>query len=133
MKPAPAYPPLRSSTYHTLMDRLRPRIYYGWVALAAISGISFANAVTAVGLLTVFIIPITEEFDWSRTQFSAATSVGAVLGAGLAPFTGRLSDRLGARLLLATGAVLIALATLYLSLMQTLVGLLRGLWPGPSG
>ena len=104
------------------MHRPRPKVYYGWVVLAAISGISFANAVTSIGLLTVFIIPITQDFDWSRTQFSAATSVGAVLGAGLAPFTGRLSDRLGARLLLTAGAALIVLATVYLSLMQTLVG-----------
>ena len=103
---------------------LRPqgKLYYGWLVLAAVCGISFANSVTSIGVLTVFIIPITESFDWTRTEVSAATSIGAVLGAASAPFVGRLSDRLGGRLLLGTGGALIVLALLYLSVMQTLLG-----------
>ena len=104
------------------MFRLRGKLYYGWLVLAAVSGISFANSVTSIGVLTVFIIPITESFHWTRTEVSAATSIGAVLGAASAPFVGRLSDRLGGRLLLATGGVLIVLALLYLSVIQTLLG-----------
>ena len=63
------------------------RLYYGWVVLAAVAGINFANGATAIGVLTVFIWPFTEEFHWSRTQISAVTSV--------APTMGRLTDRLG--------------------------------------
>ena len=71
------------------------RLYYGWVVLAAVAGINVANGATAIGVLTVFILPFTEEFHWSRTQISAVTSVGPIVGAMLAPTMGRLTDRLG--------------------------------------
>jgi OFA family oxalate/formate antiporter-like MFS transporter len=102
------------------MGHLPRRIYYGWFVLAAVGGINFANSATAIGVLTVFIIPFTEDFGWSRTQISAVTSVGAVLGAIAAPFTGRLTDKVGARLPLTVGGLVIALATLGLANMQSL-------------
>ena len=107
---------------------LRPGrgIYYGWFVLAAVSGIGFANAVTSIGVLTVFVIPLSEEFDWTRAQVSGATSLGAILGALTAVFMGRLSDRLGARVILATGGALIVFATLYLALIQSLLGFYLG-------
>lgn len=104
------------------MRHLGRRLYYGWYVLAAVSGINFANSATAIGVLTVFIIPLTEEFGWTRTQISAATSVGALLGALVAPFAGRLTDKLGARLPLTLGGVIIVLATLSLAAMQSLLG-----------
>jgi MFS family permease len=104
------------------MRQLRLHFYYGWVVLAAIAGINFANGATAIGVLTVFILPFTQDFGWTRTQISAVTSVGAILGAIVAPFTGRLTDRLGARLPLTLGGVFIVLATLCLAAMQSLTG-----------
>ncbi len=95
-------------------------MYYGWFVLAAVAGINFANNATAIGVLTVFIIPLTEDFGWTRTQISAVTSVGAVLGALVAPFTGRLTDRLGARIPLTLGGLFIVLATLNLAAMRSL-------------
>jgi len=96
------------------------RLYYGWFVLAAMCGINFANNATAIGVLTVFIIPFSEEFGWTRTQISAVTSVGAVLGAIAAPLTGRLTDKFGARLPLTAGGVIIVLASFGLATMQSL-------------
>ena len=96
------------------------RPYYGWYVLAAVSGLNFANSATAIGVLTVFIVPLSTDFGWTRTQISAVTSVGAVLGALAAPFTGRLTDKLGARLPLTLGASFIILAMLGLASMQSL-------------
>ena len=104
------------------MPLLGKKIYYGWLALAAISGINFANAVTSIGMLTVFVLPMSDEFGWNRTQISGATSVGAILGALAAPVMGRISDRVGTRVILAAGGILIVAAMVYLSLMQTLLG-----------
>ncbi|MCH8061784.1 MAG: MFS transporter [Chloroflexi bacterium] len=102
--------------------QLRPqKTYYGWYVLGAVSSINFANAATAIGMLTVFILPFTDEFGWTRTEISAATSIGAVLGASASLLTGRLTDRYGARLPLAVGAVLIIVATLNLAAMQSLL------------
>ena len=102
------------------MTSPRKRFYYGWTVLGALSGINFANSATSIGVLTVFILPLTSEFGWTRTEISAATSIGAVLGAIVAPFAGRLTDRFGARLPLVVGAILIVLAMLGLASMQTL-------------
>ena len=70
------------------MKILYRRIYYGWWVAAAASGIEFANAATAIGILTVFVVPMSEEFGWNRTEVAGATSLGAVLGAALAPASG---------------------------------------------
>ena len=102
--------------------RIQPRkTYYGWIVLGAVSSINFANAATTIGMLTVFILPFTDEFGWTRTEISAATSIGAVLGASASLLTGRLTDRYGARLPLAAGAILIIAALLNLAAMQSLL------------
>ncbi|MCH8280447.1 MAG: MFS transporter [Chloroflexi bacterium] len=98
------------------------RVYYGWFIVAAAGSMEFANAASAISILTIFVNPMAEEFDWSRTEISGATSLGAILGASLAPFTGRLVDRVGSRWPLVLGGVAVALACVYLSAMQTLLG-----------
>ena len=98
------------------------RIYYGWWVAGAASGIEFANAATAIGILSIFVIPMSQEFGWSRTEVAGATSLGSVLGAGLAPFIGGLVDRFGSRVILVTGGTVIALGCLYLSMAQALLG-----------
>lgn len=72
------------------MQHLGRRLYYGWFVLAAVSGINFANGAMAIGVLTIFIMPFTDDFGWSRTEISVAISIGAVLGGLIAPFAGRL-------------------------------------------
>ena len=98
------------------------RIYYGWLVVAASSGIGFANAATAIGILTIFLLPMSDEFGWNRTQVAGATSLGAILGAALAPFSGRLVDRRGSRALLTLGGLTVVVACGYLALAQTLAG-----------
>jgi MFS transporter, OFA family, oxalate/formate antiporter len=97
------------------------RLYYGWFVLAAVSGMNFANGATAIAVLTVFIVPLSTDFGWTRTQIAAVTSVGAVVGALIAPFAGRLVDRHGARLPLSLGGGCIVLGMLNLAAMQSLV------------
>ena len=82
----------------------------------------FANAATAIGVLTVFVVPMSEEFGWNRTEIAGATSLGAVLGAALAPASGRLVDLFGARLILVVGGSVVVLGCLYLSITHTLMG-----------
>jgi MFS family permease len=104
------------------MRYLGRRLYYGWYVLAAVAGLNFANGATAIGVLTVFILPLSDAFGWTRTQISVVTSVGAVLSALTAPLMGRVTDRVGARLPLTLGGVCVVLALLYLAGMQSLLG-----------
>ena len=68
------------------------------------------------------MVPLSEEFGWGRAEIAGATTVGAILGASLAPFVGRLVDRFGSRVILVISGTVIGLACLYLSVMHTLVG-----------
>lgn len=96
------------------------RVFYGWWVVAAASGMSFANAATAISILTVFVVPMSQEFGWNRTEVAGATSLGAVLGAALAPFTGRAVDRFGARVTLVAGGLIVVAGCLYLATAQVL-------------
>ena len=103
--------------------KLRPgSLYYGWVVAGASGSIGLANAASAISILTIFVVPMSEEFGWGRTEIAGATTLGAILGAALAPFIGRLVDRFGSRLTLVISGGVIALGCVYLSLMQTLTG-----------
>ena len=102
--------------------RRKPPLYYGWIVATTAGAIGFANAASAISILTIFVVPMSDEFGWSRTAIAGATTVGAILGALLAPFIGRLVDRLGSRGVLVISGTVIALACSYLSVMQTLLG-----------
>ena len=70
----------------------------------------------AVATLSVFVVPMTDEFDWSRGQFSGAVSLGAVFGLVVAPFAGRLVDRYGSGIMLAASAGVVGICAIGLSL-----------------
>lgn len=89
--------------------------FYGWVVMGVVCCVSFARQGPAVATLSIFVNPMTEELGWSRTEISAAVSLGGLLAAVVSPALGPLVDRHGARSLLAwavgiTGICCIALA-----------------------
>ncbi|MGN6564585.1 MAG: MFS transporter [Thermomicrobiales bacterium] len=85
---------------------MRPRFYYGWVVLLALSW----TQVTSWGILyygfSVFLTPMGRDLGWSRPAltgaFSLALLVSAVAGLGV----GRWVDRHGTRLLMTAGSCL---------------------------
>ena len=102
-----------------LRARLARRLpfYYGWVILAVASVPSFgARAVMAVATLSVFVVPMTEEFGWSRGQFSGAVSLGALFGLLVSPFAGKLIDRYGSGVLLSASSAVVGACASGLSL-----------------
>ncbi len=96
-------------------------IYYGWVILAVASIPSFgARPVMAVATLSVFVVPMTDEFGWSRGQFSGAVSLGALFGLLISPIAGRLIDRYGSGVLLSSSAAVVGLCAIGLSRISPL-------------
>ena len=111
-------PPVPATGRERLIGVLVARLpfYYGWVILACVCAAGFSRQGPAVATLSIFVTPMCAEFGWSRTELSAAVSIGGILGALVAPFLGPVLDRSGARALLgfsvlATGLTLILLAT----------------------
>ena len=91
-------------------------VYYGWVIFAVCNLPSFgARPVASVAVLSVFVIPMTEEFGWSRGFFSVAVSLGAVCGLVMSPYAGRLIDRYGSGVILAGCSAVVGACALGLS------------------
>src|SRR6187455_872110 len=84
-------------------------IHYGWV----IAAVSFLTLITAAGFRStvgVLIVPLQDEFGWSRATISAAVAINLVLYGLGGPFAAGLYDRFGIR-----RVIVIALATIAIS------------------
>ena len=82
--------------------------FYGWVVVGCTMCSGVVRQVAAVATLSIFLVPMTDEFGWSRAGISGAVSLGGVLGALVAPFIGPLFDRHGSRALLVASAVAVS-------------------------
>jgi MFS family permease len=113
------------------------KIFYGWVIVGA------GMVVTCVGIgtmmsLGVFLQPLGETMGWSRTGISVAALLN-FLGMGVGSFFwGALSDRLGPRVVVLSGGVLLGLGLVVASQAATLLqfqlcfGLIVGLAAGSA-
>ena len=95
--------------------------FYGWVVLACLCCVGFARQGGATATLSIFVEPLTREFGWSRTAVSGAVSLGGVLAALSSPLIGPLVDRHGSRLILCLAVFVTGVATLLLSLTNSLL------------
>ena len=103
------------SSWRRLLAQRLP-FYYGWVVLVMASLPSFGARPTAsVAVLSVFVVPMTEHFDWSRGLFSGAVSLGAVCGLVISPFAGRLVDRYGSGLIVAGSSAVVGVCAILLA------------------
>jgi MFS transporter, OFA family, oxalate/formate antiporter len=80
----------------------------------------FARQGPAVAVLSVFVVPMTDAFGWSRMEIAGAVSLGSVLAAFVSPALGRVLDRRGSRLILCVAVLGTGFATMALSLTQSL-------------
>jgi MFS family permease len=85
--------------------------YYPWVVI----GIAFLTVGVAFGArnaFAVFLVAVIEEFRWSRGLASGALMLGSVMWTLSAPLIGMLLDRLGPRIVLPGGAMIMAIGFL---------------------
>src|SRR5690606_17395229 len=74
------------------------------IAAVRLLGATFIPYVEAI-IGPLMMLPMSGEFGWSRTQYSAATTAMFVSGAVTGLLFGRVADRFGARVILLVGAV----------------------------
>jgi len=87
--------------------RVDRRLFYGWVMLAVAGLGMFASGPGQSHMFSVFILPITQDLDISRTAVSSAYALATLAAAFGLPYMGRLVDRYGVR------RVLLGIATLF--------------------
>lgn len=111
--------PISDTTSTANEQPTSPGIYRGWY-IAGVSALSIGAVLgTAQFAFSLFILPLEEEFGWSRTQVNGALTVGVVSGL-LSPFVGNLMDRTGAKWTMAGSIALVAAAFLLRAVMTEL-------------
>jgi len=91
------------------MQVTSPRAASPWLLLATVwltLGITFGLMFS----FSVFLVPLLEEFGWSRGLAAGAFSLSAVVQGLLSPAIGTLVDRFGPRRLILCGAVALGLS-----------------------
>ena len=90
-------------------------IYYGWYVTATAM---FIAAVTlgSRSAFGVFVIPMSETFDWSRTTISVAAATGVLVNGFTQPVLGHLFDRFDSRKVILISLLIVGLGTAGLSL-----------------
>lgn len=96
------------------------KIFYGyWIILAA-----FFTQFASIGLqnyvIGPFTIPMTDEFGWTRAEFTSARSIGQMVAAFTGFFIGAGVDRYGGRPFILVGTVILSISVYALGAVQTL-------------
>lgn len=95
-------------------------LYYGWWIVLSCFVLNLYVGGIVFFSFTAFFEPIQEEFGWSYTQISLASSLRGLEMGIFAPLVGILVDRLGSRKLLLFGSTIMGLGLVTLSLTQSL-------------
>ena len=103
-----------------LRPRTGRRVFYGWVIVAVAFAAVFSEATTRSFLLSVFVVPVSQDFGWSRTAFSGAIAAGSALGTLIAPAVGPVIDRRGPKAVIVIGVVITSTAFMALAFIQNL-------------
>ena len=85
------------------------------IMFAVTVGVLFGSSILPFTAIMLLTLPMTEEFGWTRTQFSGGLTAMMLVGGTSAPFLGRLVDKIGARVMIIGGTFLVGLITMALS------------------
>lgn len=107
----------------------KPRYFYGWNIVAASFSAQLAYAEHHSSMLGFFFKPLQNEFGWSRSAIAAVQTIARVTEALFAPLVGPLIDRYGPRVLMPIGAIIVGLAMLGVTQINSIwqFYLLRGI------
>ena len=93
----------------------RPTVYYGWYIVLACIFIAFVTN-GARNSFGIFVIPLSDEFNWSRGAISFAAALAFLVSGVTQPILGSLFDRWGGRRVILTSLLIFGIATAALSL-----------------
>jgi len=96
------------------------RVYWGYWLVGAAFVAQFVTSGAQNYLIGVFTLPMTEELNWTRSEFVLARTIGQVVMAAAGFFVGAHVDRHGARRLMTIGTGILAAAMFLCSLVTEL-------------
>lgn len=85
------------------------RIHPAWI-VAAVAFLALVGAAGFRAAPGVLMLPLEEEFGWTRTQLSLAVTVNLLLYGLMAPFAAALMARFGLRKVTSVALLLVAAA-----------------------
>lgn len=109
-------------------------LHYAWVILAAACMVSIVSRADSASF-AVFIDPLADKFDWKRGDIAAAYSIAFLASMPAMLLFGWLGDRIGTRLLMVVGSVMLSVGTVLLGMIKELWHLyvLYGIFVGALG
>lgn len=117
-------------TLHAVRDaislRINAKLFYGWLMVGVGALGMFASGPGQSHTFSVFITPISEDLDISRTSLSSAYASATLLAAFGLPYVGRLIDRFGVRCVMTTVTLLFSMSTIAFGAVSNLVFLALG-------
>jgi cyanate permease len=94
------------------MDAASPapnaKLHYAWIA----AGVTFLTLLAAAGARAtpgVILVPLGNEFQWSRATVSSIVSINIFLYGLIGPFAAALYQRFGLKRVMMAGMILLAL------------------------
>ena len=93
----------------------RKGIYYGWYVVATAMFIAAVTTGARNGF-GVFVLPMSDAFEWSRTEISVAAAIGWLVNGATQPILGHLFDRFNSRKVLLISLLVVGLSTAAMSL-----------------
>lgn len=101
----------------SLAPRLsRVGIHYGWVMVVITMLVSICTS-AAVSLSGVILLPMIEEFEWTRADVSGAMGLMLIMYAAVAPFAGAFMLKYGLRRVVTGSALLTTVALVAITLI----------------
>jgi cyanate permease len=93
------------------------KMHYAWIVFA----ITFLALIAAAGVRSVpsiLIVPLENEFGWSRATISVAVSINLLMYGLIGPFAAALMNRFGVRRIMIFAFILIAAGVSATAFMQ---------------
>ena len=93
------------------------KIYYGWIVV----GITCLVLLTSAGIRStpgILMVPLEEEFHWSRATIALAVSINLILYGCIGPFAAAVMERFGIRRSVLCALALVGIGVASTSLMQ---------------
>jgi len=96
-----------------------PRVFFGWWVIAAGGGLQMMQAMFLGQAYGAYVVLLREEFGWSKTMLSAASSLREAESGILGPVQGWMLDRLGPRTVARVGVVIMGIGFMLFSRMDS--------------